>query len=160
MSKLKLKNGWLDFLVAQQYTHAVTFKPNDKECAPTVDTLRRLFATVHMLADRRILGSRFARPDRDHLRSHAMGIVEGLRSSRHLHGAFKIRPENWSKFESLFADGTTLASRKGIWRRLLPHGTAVVEPIYNADGWHTYTFKHVWQIDDSDRVFFMPLRMV
>lgn len=159
MSKAKLKDSWINLLVDQQYTHAVTFKPNPKDCAPTVDMLHRLFVKVHMLVDRRILGSRFNRPDRDHLRSHAMGIVEGLPTSGHLHGAFKIRPENWSKFEGMFADGTTEGTRRGIWRRLLPHGTAVVEPIYEASGWHTYTFKHVWQFDDSDRVTFLPFRL-
>lgn len=159
MRKMTLKNGWLNFLVDQQYTHAVTFKPNDKECPPTVDMLHRLFVKVHMLADRRILGSRFTSANRVDVRSHAMGIVEGMPNSGHLHGAFKIRPENWSKFEGLFADGTTVATRKGLWRRLLPHGTAVVKPIYEAIGWHDYAFKHVWQVNDSDRVIFLPLRM-
>ena len=157
MSKAELKNSWLHFLVTQGYTHAVTFKPNDPRCLATIDALHRLFVKVHMLVDRRMLGSRFARPDRAHLRSQAIGIVEGLPTSGHLHGAFKVRPENQSKFEGLFGDGTTATNRTGVWRKLAPHGTAVVEPIREAGGWHTYTFKHIWQCDDTDRVVFLPL---
>jgi hypothetical protein len=157
MDKVKIKAGWLNFLVEQEYTHAVTFKPNDHRWWPRIDDLHRLFVKVHMLADRRLLGSRFASSSRAHLRSQAIGIVEGLPTSGHLHGAFKLRPANWSKFEALFDDGSTAAERTGIWRKLLPHGTATVEPIYEASGWHAYSFKHVWQSDDTDRVVFLPL---
>lgn len=157
MDRAKTKKCWLDFLVVQQYSHAVTFKPNDHYCSASIDALHRLFVKVHMLADRRLLGSRFNSPSRAHLRSQAVGIVEGLPISGHLHGAFKVRPDNWSKFEALFNDGPTAAERTGIWRKLLPHGTATVEPIYEAGGWHAYSFKHVWQSDDTDRVVFLPL---
>lgn len=114
MSKVELKNSWLRFLELQGYTHAVTFKPNDVHGFAGLDALHRLFVKVHMLVDRRVLGSRYARPSRAHLRSQAIGIVEGLPTCGHLHGAFKVHPQNWSKFEALFADGTTAsASRKG-----------------------------------------------
>jgi hypothetical protein len=160
MNKSRLINSWLQFLVLQGYTHAVTFKPNEPRCLASIDSLHRLFVKIHMLVDRRILGSRFATPARAHLRSHAIGIVEGLPNSGHLHGAFRVAPDNWSKFEALFADGTTEATRTGIWRRLLPHGSAVVEPIYEASGWHAYAFKNVWQCNDTDRVVFLPLPVV
>ena len=112
---------------------------------------------VHMLVDRRLLGPRFSRLDRAGMRTAAMGIVEGYPDSGHLHGAFKIAPEHWAKFESLFRDGTTGQERDGLWRKLLPHGTCVVEPLHDAGGWHGYIFKNVWQTHDSDRVVLLPL---
>ena len=157
MNKPELKDSWLHFLELQGYTHAVTFKPNDPCCAASIEGLHRLFVKVHMLVDRRLLGPRFAQVNRAGLRSHAIGVVEGLPDSGHLHGAFRIAASNWAKFESLFADGTTHGSRTGIWRTLLPHGSCAVEPIYAASGWHSYEFKHVWQTDDTDRVVFLPL---
>lgn len=107
-----------------------------------------------------MLGSRFNLPDRAAFRSEAIGIVEGLPDCGHLHGSFKVQPEHWAKFESLFADGGTRETRHGIWRKLVPHGTAVVEPIYEAEGWHDYTFKQVWKTSDSDRIVIPPLPLL
>jgi hypothetical protein len=157
MGRLETKNSWLHFLVTQGYTHAVTFKPNDPRYLVGIDALHRLFVKVHMLCDRRMLGSRFNHPSRAQARSQAIGIVEGLPANGHLHGAFKVAPNNWRNFEGLFWDGKTEGSRTGIWRKLMPHGTAVVEPIHEALGWHSYAFKNVWQCDDTDRVVFLPL---
>jgi len=157
MTRTELMTSWLHFLVQQGYTHAVTFKPNDPRFSASIAALHRLFVRAHMLTDRKLLGSRFNRPDRAHARSHAIGIVEGLPDSGHLHGAFKVRPENWRNFEGLFWDGASAGSRTGILRKLMPHGTAVVEPIHEASGWHRYALKHVWQCDDTDRVVFLPL---
>ena len=160
MRNVKLQRGWLDFLVSQEFTHAVTFKPNDPRCSATINDLHRLFVKVHMLVDRAILGSRFALPSRAARRSVAIGIVEGLPTSGHLHGAFKLDPSNWTKFEALFEDGTTMSERSGIWRKLAPHGTVVVELMHDPRGWYDYVHKHVWECDDSDRVVLLPLSVV
>lgn len=160
VDKKKLKNGWLDFLVAQRYTHAVTFKPNPSSRGLSLGALHTLFCKVHMLVDRKLLGRQFNRPSRSARRSEAVGIVEGLPDSGHLHGAFKVRPEDWAKFEKLFSDGTCKGERTGIWRKLAPHGTCAIVPIYDAERWHDYTFKDVWLTDDSDRIVFAPLPVV
>ena len=156
MANVSVKYGWVDFLTSSGFTHAVTLKPNNKRSSPDVNTLHRLFAKVHMLVDRRLLGSRYSHRSRNHLRSLAVGIVEGLPDSGHLHGAFRIDRSNWEAFEALFQDGSAAADRKGIWRKLVPSGTNVVERISEPEGWHRYAFKHVWQCDDSDRVVLLP----
>jgi hypothetical protein len=110
-----------------------------------------------MLTDKAILGGRYLKPSKAHLRSNAIGIVEGLPFNGHLHGAFRIAPRNFAKFEQQFTDGTLSNRRGNIWRRLVPHGSCAVERINDAGGWHRYTFKHVWQTDDTDRIVFLPL---
>lgn len=158
MDKVELRNGWLDFLVAQEYTHAVTFKPNPDENRLSSDGLHRLFVKVHMLADHKMLGGRYLKPSKAHLRSHAIGIAEGLPLNGHLHGAFKIAPRNFERFEQQFTDGSSSSSRSNIWRRLMPSGTCVVERIDGAAGWHRYCLKDVWRVADTDKMIFLPLR--
>jgi hypothetical protein len=143
-------------LVSQRFTHAVTFKPNDRDRPLSVEALHRLFVKVHMLVDRALLGSRFNRPSRAGCRSQAIGVVEGLPVNGHLHGAFKVSPENAAKFEALFIDGPTRRDRVGIWRKLAPSGTSVVIPITEPEGWHSYAWKDVWATDDTDRIVFPP----
>ena len=155
-----VSSGWLDLLVSRQHTHAVTFKPNPHGRGLSLETLHRLFWKVHMLVDRALLGKRFNLPSRAAFRSEAIGIVEGLPDTGHLHGSFKVQPAHWAKFESLFVDGPTRSARFGIWRKLVPHGTAVVEPIYEAGGWYDYAFKNVWMTSDSDRIVFPPLPVI
>lgn len=157
MDKMAIRNGWLNFLIDERFTHAVTFKPNDANWALSADALHRLFVKVHMLVDRRLLGRRFNLASRKHLRAAAVGIVEGLPTAGHLHGAFRIAPDNATKFEEMFADGTCTDHRTGIWRQLCPSGTCVVERLHDPKGWHSYTFKHVWQTSDSDRIMLLPL---
>ena len=152
-----IKQGWLDFLVDQRFTHAVTFKPNDAHWSLSEAALHRLFVKVHMLVDRRLLGKRYSLPSRAHLRAAAIGVVEGLPNTGHLHGAFKVAPENATKFEHMFADGSDTRDRAGIWRQLCPSGTCMVERLTDPNGWHGYTFKHVWQTSDSDRIILLPL---
>lgn len=110
-----------------------------------------------MLVDRALLGSRFHLPSRVPLRSLAVGIVEGLPNTGHLHGAFRIAEPHWAKFENLFADGPTRDERRGIWRTLVPNGTSEVVQISSAEGWHSYSLKNVWEVNDSDRMLFLPL---
>lgn len=160
MHTVTIRSGWIEFLKKSGFTHAITLKPNDNRFSPDVHKLHRMFVKIHMLVDRALLGSRFCHPSRIHLRSTAIGIVEGLPDSGHLHGAFKLEKSNWSKFESLFQDGSADADRRGVWRKLVPHGTSVVEQIGDPEGWHSYAFKHVWECDDSDRVVLLPLPIV
>lgn len=94
------------------------------------------------------------------MRTEAVGIVEGLPDCGHIHGAFRVQPAHWAKFESLFADGGGRGARGGIWRKLVPHGTAVVVPIYDAEGWYDYTFKGVWMTDDTDRIVLPSLPVI
>lgn len=157
MAAVAVKYGWIEFLSSSGFTHAVTLKPNEGRSSSDLHRLHRLFVKVHMLVDRQLLGSRYLRPNRRHLRSLAVGIVEGLPDAGHLHGAFRIERSNWEKFEGLFEDGPKVADRAGIWRKLVPHGTSMVERIGEPEGWHRYTCKHVWQCDDSDRVVLLPL---
>lgn len=151
-----IKKLWIDFLVEQGFTHAITMKPNDRDFLYTLGKLHNLFVKVHMLVDRHLLGRRFNTASRAGLRSQAVGIVEGLPFSGHLHGAFRIAPANWAAFERLFADDVGV-KRSGIWRKLVPSGSAVVERIGDPEGWHDYTFKNVWETGDLDRVVLLPL---
>lgn len=157
VNKRLLNNALIDLLVARRHTHAVTFKPNPSARGLSIESLHRFFWKAHMLVDRALLGSRFNLPSRAAMRTEAFGIAEGLPDCGHLHGAFKVQPVHWAKFEGLFADGGTRDARRGIWRKLMPHGTAVVVPIYDAEGWYDYTFKDVWMTDDSDRIAFAPM---
>jgi len=158
MDKVELKNGWLGFLMAQQYTHAVTFKPNPNENRLSLADLHRLFVKVHMVVDSKMLGgSRYLKASKAHLRSPAIGIAEGLPLNGHLHGAFEIAPSNFARFEEQFTDGSSSCSRSNIWRRLMPSGTCVVERIDGAAGWHRYCLKDVWRVADTDKMIFLPL---
>ena len=156
MDKQRLKQGWIDFFVAREYTHAVTLKPN-RDRGLSLQTLHTLFCKVHMLMDKKLLGGRFNLPNRRHLRTEAMAIVEGLPDTGHLHGAFKVRPENWEDFERLFKDGTRKADRQGLWRKLAPDGTCEVTPMRDPQGWYDYSLKDVWFASDTDRILFLPL---
>lgn len=160
MRKTRTNVGWIDLLVERCHTHAVTFKPNPSTRGLSLDSLHRLFWKAHMLVDRALLGSRFNLPSRASMRTEAVGIVEGLPDCGHIHGAFKVHPAHWARFESLFADGGGRAERRGIWRKLVPHGTVAVVPIYDAEGWYDYTFKDVWMTDDTDRIVFPPLPVI
>ena len=156
MDKKKVKLAFVRMLSDQGYTHAITLKPNDHGFGRSCEALHRLFVKVHMLVDRALLGSRFNLPNRAPLRSLAVGIVEGLPHTGHVHGAFRIAEPHWEKFESLFADGSSKGGRHGIWRTLVPNGTSEVVRITSAEGWHNYSLKNVWEVNDSDRMLFLP----
>lgn len=160
MNTKRLRQAWLDWLVQCEHTHALTLKPNPFENGFSMDVLQRLFCKVHMLVDRALLGRRFNLPSRAPMRTGAVAIIEGLPNTGHIHAAFKVQPAHWAKFEGLFADGSQRDQRIGIWRKLVPHGTAVVEPIYEPGGWYDYSFKGVWMTDDADRIVFPPLPVI
>ncbi|MEN3972847.1 hypothetical protein WJS89_09225 [Sphingomicrobium sp. XHP0235] len=154
--KIKLRSAWIEFFVEQGYSHAITLKPNDELRFRSVEGLHQLFAKTHMMVDRALLGPRFTKPTRASRRSHAVAIVEGLPASGHLHGAFRIAPEKHEQFERLFADGPTLAERNGLWRKILSGGTCHIEKMKDPEGWYDYIFKDIWNVDDTDRLVFMP----
>ncbi|MXP41279.1 hypothetical protein GRI75_06450 [Altererythrobacter soli] len=157
MNKVELKTSWLDFLSSQDFSHAITFKPNDANFTKSVAALHRLFVKAHMLIQRRLIGRGFNLTQNRARQTPALGIVEGSLLTGHIHGAFKVAPEDWAKFEGLFAEEKRRGPDRNIWRTLVASGTCVVEPIYGAKGWHSYTLKDVWQTDDTDRVVMLPL---
>lgn len=157
MSTANIKSIWLNFISDQEYTHAITFKPNDSNFTKSVAALHRLFVKAHMLVQRRLIGRGFNLPTNRARQTPALGIVEGSLHTGHIHGAFKVAPDDWSKFEGLFAGENRRGTDQNIWRTLVASGTCVVEPIYGAKGWHSYTFKNVWQTDDTDRIVMLPL---
>lgn len=110
-----------------------------------------------MLVQRRLIGGRFNLVKNRLRQTPALGIVEGSLFTGHIHGAFKVAPDDWTKFEDLFAGDSRCGPDRNVWRTLVPSGTCVVEPIYGAKGWHSYTFKDVWQTDDTDRIVILPL---
>lgn len=151
-----IKGAWLDWLVSREHTHAVTLKPNPHARGMPIESLQRLFCKTHMLVDRALLGSRFNLLSRSDRRTEAIGIVEGLPDSGHIHCAFKIPAVHWTRFEQLFADGGGRADRTGVWRKLVPHGSSVVVRIGHPRGWYLYLFKDVWLTADTDRIIFPP----
>lgn len=157
MSKQTLKKSWIELLSDQEYTHATTFKPNDAKFTKSVAALHRLFVKAHMLVQRRLIGRGFNLAHNRARQTPALGIAEGSLLTGHIHGAFKVAPEDWLKFEGLFAEKKQDASDRNLWRTLVASGTCVVEPIHDAKGWHNYTFKDVWQTDDTDRIVMLPL---
>lgn len=157
MTEKTLKANWLNFLSEQDFTHAITFKPNDADFTKSVAALHRLFVKAHMLVQRRLLGRDFNLAHNRARQTPALGIVEGSALTGHIHGAFKVAPDDWSKFEGLFTGEKRRGPDRNIWRTLVASGTCVVEPIHGAKGWHSYTFKDVWQTDDTDRIVMLPL---
>lgn len=157
MTFLHFKNNWLRFLSDQEYTHAITLKPNDTNFTKSTAALHRLFVKAHMLVQRHLIGRGFNLAHNRGRQTPALGIVEGSLLTGHLHGAFKVAPQQWEKFEGLFAREKRRGPDRNIWRTLVANGTCVVEPIRDAKGWHGYTFKDVWQTSDTDRVVILPL---
>lgn len=157
MSKNEVKSQWVRFLECQKYTHAVTLKPNDVNFAHSSAALHSMFVRTHMLVQRRLLGPRFNAASRWALQSPAMAIVEGLPACGHLHAAFRIRSADWERFEALFDDGSPAARQTNVWRKVSRSGSCAVVRMEEPAGWHRYSFKHVWETDDLDRVVLLPL---
>lgn len=157
MSRKNIKTSWLNFLSDQNFTHAVTFKPNDADFTKSTAALHRMFVKVHMLVQRCLIGRGFNLDQNRARQTPAVGIVEGTLLTGHIHGAFKVAPNDWTKFEGLFVGEQRRGPDRNIWRTLVASGTCLVEPIHGAEGWHSYTFKDVWQTDDTDRVVMLPL---
>ena len=110
-----------------------------------------------MLVQRRLIGRGFNLHRNRARQTPAVGIVEGSLLTGHIHGAFKVASEDWAEFERLFADEVHCGPDQNIWRTLVASGTCVVEQIHDPEGWHQYTFKDVWETDDTDRIVMLPL---
>jgi hypothetical protein len=155
MNYKEIKNKWVEFLYQQDFTHAVTLKPNHGRKS-SFKELEARFYTLHMLVQRKLLGRRFNRCREK--QTHAFAIVEGLPFVGHLHAAFKIDAAHQDKFEALFPDGSGLSDRsRNLWRKLEPTGSSKVERIFGAQGWISYASKEIWSLDDLDRVILLPM---
>ena len=161
MSITGTRQAWVEFLSEQAYTHAVTLKPNHKAERATAQFLRSAFVRFHRDVDQALLGSRYHRPAKRHLRTEAVGIIEGLPFTGHIHAAFRVAPGRWADFERLFqplsSKITVKASRANPWVARITGGTTVVERITDARGWLSYSTKGFGDIDAADRIIFLPL---
>lgn len=157
----RARREWIEFLVAQEYTHAVTLKPNHRAERATAEFLRAAFIRFHRDVDQTLFGPRFHLPSKRSLRSRAVGIVEGLPLTGHIHAAFCIAPENWGRFEGLFQTvpgGPTInPKRANPWTARIVGGTSDVAQITDGHGWLSYCTKNFTGIDDADRIIFLPL---
>lgn len=154
MDVQKLKNGWLDFFDQQEFTHAVTLKPNDRSFGRSVAALHSRFVSLFVRVNRALLGTRSNEACRRHEQLPAVAIVEGLPDVGHLHCAFKVREELWSEFEHQFAP--IRHGGKDVWSRLVPNGSTKTVRIWEAGGWHDYSMKQVWQVEHTDRIIILP----
>lgn len=116
-----LREGWVDFLTDQQFTHGLTFHWHAPiSQAAAVDDMRY----IHMRIDRELLGPRFhKRPDR----THAVFFFEGgeRTDNFHCHCLWRVAPEHHAKFE-LFTLNFSL--NRSIWKMIAPSGSFVVLP--------------------------------
>lgn len=153
MSTRQLRHGWVDFLSSQNYSHAITLKPNNKKFDAGEHFLRRNLDRFHRNLDRRLLGTRFADEKNGVRRTRMVAIMEGLSSNNgHIHAAVRVAPELHGRFEALFAAGNP----RNPWVAMIPGGTTCVEPITEAEGWHEYATKRFASRDHSDHIIFLP----
>lgn len=156
----KLRSEFNTFLAGQDFTHAVTLKPNYQSTLATDNFLRSAFRRFHRDVDQILLGSRFNTPEKSAARSLAFGIVEGLPRAGHIHGLFRIANERWDDFEALFRpldlDRSINPKRLNPWGHRVVGGTSVVERLYDADGWAGYSTKYLFDADSYDRVMILP----
>ncbi|MFZ1743675.1 MAG: hypothetical protein WAT93_12525 [Pontixanthobacter sp.] len=153
----EIKYKWIKWLGEQQYTHAVTLKPNFTNIKISDNFLFRLFTKFHMLVQRRLFGTRFNNANKRIFHTPAVAILEGSTDTAHIHAAFKVQEGNWAAFETLFVEGGAKASRQGPWRTLVQNGTCQVDQITECSGWHNYQLKEAWSNDVGDRMIFLPL---
>ncbi|MBL8649475.1 MAG: hypothetical protein JNL35_03630 [Sphingopyxis sp.] len=145
---------WVDFLQNEKFTHALTIKPNFKHSLNS-KLLQSLFVKIYVRIQRRALGPRFNSASKRELQFPAFAIIEGLPYSGHLHAAFKV-PENCrNMFESMFE---AEAVEHNTLSRLLPGGTWCVKPIDQSQAWYNYSFKQIWNNDQTDRIQILPMR--
>ena len=162
MSVLKAdaRRAWISFLGQRAFTHAVTLKPNYRSESATEQFLRAAFVRFHRDVDQFLLGSRYHKPSKRHLRTEAVGVMEGMPFVGHIHAMFRVSPERWTDFEGLFRPLATdmAVNPKWLnpWAARINGGTSAVERLHDADGWFSYATKHFADIDASDRVMFLP----
>lgn len=155
------RHGWIECLERVPITHAVTLKPNHKGERATEQFLRGAFIRFDREVNKTLLGPRFNRPSKRHLRTQAWGIIEGLPFAGHIHAGFRVARDRWDDFERLFQPLTSSLNinpvRANPWVARIIGGTSVVERITDAHGWLSYCTKDFTNIDASDRIMFLTL---
>lgn len=155
------RGAWVQFLADRAYTHAITLKPNYRTERANAGFLRSAFVRFHRDVDQALLGPRFNRPSKRHLRTEAVGIMEGLPLVGHIHAVFRVAPDRWTDFEGLFrpmtGDITINPKRLNPWAARIVGGTSVAERINDAEGWLSYSTKYFTDADAVDRIMFLPL---
>lgn len=161
MSLTGIRDSMVEFLINRGYTHAVTLKPNHKAERASEPFLRSAFLRFDREVNKALLTSRFNRPSKRHLRTEAVGIIEGLPHTGHIHAAFRVAPQRWHDFERMFQPLTRYLNmnpvRANPWAARVIGGTSEVERISDAQGWLSYCTKHFTDIDAFDRIMFLPL---
>lgn len=154
------RQAWVKFLDERAFTHAVTLKPNHRAERATPHFLRNAFVRFHRDIDQFLIGPRYNKASKQHLRTEAVGIMEGLPDAGHIHAVFRLPADRSTDFESLFrpltGDITVNPKRLNPWAWRIVGGTARVERITDAAGWLFYSTKHFTDIDAADRVMFLP----
>lgn len=160
-SVTRIRQAWIKFLAGLEFTHAVTLKPNNPRRRATEAFLWDAFLRFHRDVDQALLGSRFNRPAKRHLRSMAVGVIEGLPVTGHIHAFFRVPRSQWEQFERLFqpltADPTIKPTRVNPWEARIVGGSSEVARISDAEGWAKYCSKEIEDSNWGDRIRFLPL---
>lgn len=152
MTKNDLRNQWVSWLTSQDYSHAITLKPNNPKINAGEIYLRRNLNRFHRNLDRRLLGTRFADEKNGVRRTRMVAILEGLPYFGHIHAAVRISPDLHHRFEAMFAEG----DRRNPWSKMIPGGSVCVERLHDAGGWHDYITKRFATTDHCDNLIFLP----
>ena len=148
------------FLGERAFTHAVTLKPNHRTERASAQFLRSAFVRFHRDVDQFLIGPRYHKLSKRHLRTEAVGIMEGLPLVGHIHAAFRVPPERWIDFEGLFrpltADTTVNPKWLNPWAARIVGGTSLAERITDAEGWLSYSTKSFADINAPDHIMFLP----
>ena len=154
------RQAWVKFLGGRKFTHAVTLKPNHRTEKATAQFLRSAFVRFHRDVDQFLIGPRYDRPSKRHLRTEAVGVMEGLPYVGHIHAAFRVSTDRWTDFEGLFrpltADITVNPKWLNPWAYQIVGGTSVVERLDDAEGLLSYSTKSFTDMDAADRIMFLP----
>lgn len=160
MTSADARQAWVGFLGEREFTHAVTLKPNHRTEKATAHFLRSAFVRFHRDVDQFLIGPRYHKPSKRHLRTEAVGIVEGLPHVGHIHAVFRVPADRWADFESLFrpltGDITVNPKWLNPWAWRIAGGTTCVERLTDAEGWLSYSTKHLTDMDAADRIMFLP----
>ena len=152
MDKLRLRLAWVEWLSRQNYSHAITLKPNNKRFVAGEYFLRRNLDRFHRNLDRRLLGTRFADEKNGVRRTRLVAVLEGLPDNGHIHAAAWIAPDLHERFEDLLAS----SNPRNPWTVMIPGGTVCVKPIYDQEGWNEYVTKRFASTEHSDNFIFLP----
>lgn len=154
------QQDWIDFFARLPFSHAVTLKPNYLNINVSAEKLRSAFITFHRDIDRQILGPRFNQAQHSENRALAVGVIEGLPDSGHIHALFGIQRRNWERFEALFRpyqNSTEINPIKSNpWAHRVPSGTTDCQRLSKIEGWAGYSCKGLSAPDASDRIIFLP----